>query len=62
MVDLEFLDKIKLATTPWAQIFVALAILAPNYNLFAKVNIEMENIDNIPINFLINSIIRNCLC
>lgn len=48
MVDLEFLDKIKLATTPWAQIFVALAILAPNYNLFAKVNIEMENIDNIP--------------
>ena len=48
MVNIEFLDKINLATSPWAQKFVARAILDPNYHLFAKVKIEMDNIDNIP--------------
>ena len=45
MVTIKFLDKINLATSPWAQKFVAHAILAPNYHLFAKVKIKMENID-----------------
>jgi 1-acyl-sn-glycerol-3-phosphate acyltransferase len=48
MVDLEFLNNINLATSPWGQKFVARALLAPNYHLFAKVNIKMENIENIP--------------
>jgi len=39
-----YLDKINLATSPWAQKFVAHAILAPNYHLFAQVKIKMENI------------------
>jgi len=38
MVNIKFLDKINLATSPWAQKFVARAILDPNYHLFAKVN------------------------
>jgi 1-acyl-sn-glycerol-3-phosphate acyltransferase len=48
MVNIEFLDKINLATSPWAQKFMANAILAPNYHLFAKVKIKMEHIENIP--------------
>jgi 1-acyl-sn-glycerol-3-phosphate acyltransferase len=48
MVNIEFLNKINLATSPWAQKFVGYAILAPNYHLFAKVKIKMENIENIP--------------
>jgi 1-acyl-sn-glycerol-3-phosphate acyltransferase len=48
MVNIKFLDKINLATSPWAQKFVARAILDPNYHLFAKVKIKMENIENIP--------------
>jgi 1-acyl-sn-glycerol-3-phosphate acyltransferase len=48
MVDLEFLKNINLATSPWGQKFVGRAILAPNYHLFARVKIKMENIENIP--------------
>ena len=48
MVDLEFLKNINLATSPWGQKFVGRAILAPNYHLFARVKIRMENIENIP--------------
>jgi hypothetical protein len=42
MVNIKFLDKINLATSPWAQKFVANAILAPNYHLFAKVKIKIK--------------------
>jgi len=48
MVNIEFLDKINLSTSPWAQNFMGHAILGPNYNLFAKVKIKIENIENIP--------------
>ena len=48
MVNLKFLEKINLATTPRGQKFVGHAILGPNYNLFARVKIKMENIENIP--------------
>lgn len=48
MVDLDFLKNINLATSPWGQKFVGRAILAPNYHLFARVKIKMENIENIP--------------
>jgi len=48
MVNIEFLDKINLVTRPWGQEFMARAVLGPSYHLFAKVKIEMENIENIP--------------
>jgi len=48
MVNIKFLDKINLVTWPWGQEFMARAILGPNYHLFAKVKINMENIENIP--------------
>ena len=48
MVDLEFLKNINLATSPWGQKVVGNFMLAPNYHLFARVNIKMENIENIP--------------
>ena len=41
MVNIKFLDKINLATSPWAQKFVARAILDPNYHLFARVKIKL---------------------
>jgi len=50
MVNIKFLDKINLVTSPWAQKFMANAILAPNYHWFAKVKIKLENIENIPKN------------
>ncbi len=48
MVDIKFLEKINLVTWPWGQEFMARAVLGPNYHLFAKVKINMENIENIP--------------
>jgi len=48
MVNIKFLDKINLATSPWAQKFLGYAVLAPNYNWFARVNIKLENMENIP--------------
>jgi 1-acyl-sn-glycerol-3-phosphate acyltransferase len=48
MVNIKFLDNINLVTSPWGQKFMAHAVLGPNYHLFAKVKIKMENIENIP--------------
>ena len=48
MVNIKFLDKINLVTAPWGQKFMAHAVLGPNYHLFARVEIKMENIENIP--------------
>ena len=48
MVDLKFMKKINLKTHPRFQAFVGRTFLGPNYKLFAKVNIELENIENIP--------------
>ena len=44
MVNLKFLDNINLVTSPWGQKFMAHAVLGPNYHLFARVKIKMENI------------------
>ncbi len=48
MVDLKFLDRINLASYPHFQAFVARTILTPNYKLFSKVEINIENVENIP--------------
>ncbi|MGV7927298.1 MAG: lysophospholipid acyltransferase family protein [Spirochaetota bacterium] len=48
MVDLKFLNNIRLASYPHFQAFVARTFLIPNYNLFSKVTINIENIENLP--------------
>ncbi|MDD5712132.1 MAG: lysophospholipid acyltransferase family protein [Smithellaceae bacterium] len=48
MVDLEYLKKIKLVANPIGQKVVGTLMLMPNYNLFAKVDIVIENKENIP--------------
>jgi 1-acyl-sn-glycerol-3-phosphate acyltransferase len=48
MVDLEYLKKIKLAANPIGQKVVGTLVLMPNYNVFAKVDIKIENKEHIP--------------
>jgi len=48
MVDLEYLKKIKLVSKPLGQRLVASLLLLPNYNIFQKVDIKVENVDRIP--------------
>jgi 1-acyl-sn-glycerol-3-phosphate acyltransferase len=48
MIDSEYLKKIKLASRPLGQRIVANLLLLPNYRLFQKVDIRIENIERIP--------------
>ncbi len=48
MIDLKYLNRIKLTCNPLGQQIVAALFLFPNYNLFAKVKIKIEGIENIP--------------
>lgn len=48
MVDLDYLKKIKLVTSPVGQQLVASLLLFPNYRIFANVDIQIENIERIP--------------
>ncbi len=48
MIDLKHLDKINLNGKPLGQRIVAALLLLPNYNIFARVEIEVEGIENIP--------------
>jgi 1-acyl-sn-glycerol-3-phosphate acyltransferase len=48
MVDLDYLKKIKLVSKPMGQDIVAEFLLYTNYHIFAKVDIQIENIDRIP--------------
>jgi 1-acyl-sn-glycerol-3-phosphate acyltransferase len=50
MVDLEYLEKIKLVSKPLGQRLVAALLLHSNYRIFAKVDIQIENIERIPCN------------
>jgi 1-acyl-sn-glycerol-3-phosphate acyltransferase len=50
MIDLDYLKKIKLVTSPIGQQMVASLLLFPNYRIFAKVDIQIENIERIPRN------------
>ncbi len=47
-VDTKHIDKIDLKTFPLGQILTALLVLAPNYNIFSRVKIEIEGAENIP--------------
>jgi 1-acyl-sn-glycerol-3-phosphate acyltransferase len=48
MVDLEYLNNIKLVKIPQVQRFLGVVMLGPNYNLFQKVDIVLENPERIP--------------
>ena len=48
MIDSEYLKKIKLASRPLGQRIVAHLLLLPNYRLFQKVDIRIENMERIP--------------
>ncbi len=48
MIDIEYLKKIKLGSHPFGQLIVANLLLLPNYRLFAKVDIRIENAERIP--------------
>lgn len=48
MIDAEYLERIRLTTRPLGQRIVANFLLQPNYNLLAKVEIEIENSERIP--------------
>ncbi|MBK7550384.1 MAG: 1-acyl-sn-glycerol-3-phosphate acyltransferase [Syntrophaceae bacterium] len=48
MIDEKHLDSIRLSSTPVGQRFVATLILSPNYHLFQRVDIRLENPERIP--------------
>jgi 1-acyl-sn-glycerol-3-phosphate acyltransferase len=48
MIDIDYLKKIKLATSPMGQQFIAALLLFPNYRIFANVDIQIENVEHIP--------------
>ena len=48
MIDIDYLKKIKLVTRPLGQLFMGNFFLLPNYHLFAKVDIRIENRERIP--------------
>ena len=48
MIDIEYLKKIKLVSSPFGQKFLANLLLLPNYRIFANVEIRIENIERIP--------------
>jgi hypothetical protein len=48
VIDIDYLKKIKLVSQPLGQKIVANFLLMPNYRLFAKVDIQIENSERIP--------------
>jgi len=48
MIDIDYLKKIKLVTSPLGQRLIATLLLSPNYRFFASVDIQIENIERIP--------------
>ena len=48
MIDIEYLKKIRLVSQPLGQKIVAHFLLLPNYRIFQKVDIRIENAERIP--------------
>lgn len=48
MVDIEYLKHIKLASEPLGQKLIGHLFLGPNFNLFSRVDIRIENAERIP--------------
>jgi len=50
MIDIAYLEKIKLVNYPRIQKLIALLVLTPNYKWFQKVDIQIEGLERIPKN------------
>ena len=50
MIDIDYLKKIRLVSNPFWQKFLGNLLLFPNYRIFARVEIEIENCELIPRN------------
>ncbi len=48
MIDIEYFKRIKLVSEPFGQKIVAHLLLLPNYRIFQKVDIRIENHERIP--------------
>jgi 1-acyl-sn-glycerol-3-phosphate acyltransferase len=48
MIDIEYLKRIRLVSQPLGQKIVVFCLLLPNYRIFQKVDIRIENIERIP--------------
>jgi 1-acyl-sn-glycerol-3-phosphate acyltransferase len=48
LIDIDYLKKIRLTTHPLGQRLLANLLLLPNYHIFAKVDIRVENLERIP--------------
>ena len=48
MIDIDYLKKINLVSKPFGQRFLGNLLLLPNYHIFAKVDIQIENSERIP--------------
>jgi len=48
LIDLNYLERIRLVASPKGQIFIARLFLVPNYRLFADLDIVIEGAENIP--------------
>jgi len=48
MIDIDYLQKIRLVSKPLGQRFIANFFLLPNYRIFANVDIRIENLERIP--------------
>jgi 1-acyl-sn-glycerol-3-phosphate acyltransferase len=48
VIDIEYLKKIRLVSQPLGQKIVAYCLLLPNYSIFQKVDIQIENAERIP--------------
>jgi len=48
VIDIDYLKKIKLVSKPFGQRFLGNLLLLPNYHIFAKVDIRIENSDGSP--------------
>lgn len=48
MIDIDYLKRITVVPEPFAHKVLANLLLWPNYHLFAKVDIQIENIERIP--------------
>jgi hypothetical protein len=48
VIDIEYLKKIRLVSQPFGQRIVAYFLLLPNYRIFQRVDIQIENAERIP--------------
>ena len=48
-IDIDHLNKINLKTISWGQVIIGITALTANYHITNRVKIEIENVENIPL-------------